>query len=68
MERRGERIEGSCLVRDFCISCNEPIRVASGSTGANLCHECSGEKRSLSLDSERNRTDGQKHGLRHTRR
>lgn len=44
MEKRGERIAGSRLFRDFCAGCREPIRVAQvfskvGPIG-NYCEVC----------------------------
>lgn len=39
MEARGEQIAGSRFVRDFCVGCNEPIRVSS-ITQPNYCLDC----------------------------
>lgn len=53
MERRGDRITGSRLYRDFCASCKEPIRVApewnakakcSQLPWRSYCSRCDGHK------------------------
>jgi len=40
MEVRGEQIEGSKLVRDFCCCCGEAMRVKSVEHGPNTCLDC----------------------------
>lgn len=37
--RIGSKIQGSSLVRDYCISCHEPIRVVSTSAW-HTCTDC----------------------------
>lgn len=38
IEQRGEPIPGSKLVRDFCVLCDEPIRVFN--VGHHYCTDC----------------------------
>lgn len=56
-----------------CDSCGEmiprPVPRKSEQTGEMfiLCHECAGEKKWLQRFAEANRTEGQRHGMQHTR-
>lgn len=40
-EKRGDRIAGSKLYRDFCCGCGEPIRVTEAD-GKQTCEDCRG--------------------------
>lgn len=58
----GSRIKGSYLVRDYCASCGESIRVAPGMIGRNYCQSCGSSPRPF-VPTTAHRPEGQAHGL-----
>lgn len=47
MENRGQSIPGSCLVRDFCLECGEPMRVTEDHIKSHrdtYCERCQPHK------------------------
>jgi len=65
MSKRGERIHGSRMFRDFCLHCGEPMRIAEQDkcTGRNYCLECCGDEVDAMYREHAARTAGQKHGM-----
>lgn len=65
MEAKGEKIEGSKYVRDFCAFCKAPIRVLEAN-GGHRCQDCAGHQ-SLQMSAEQSRSVAQRTKLGHTR-
>lgn len=58
--RRGDRIPGSKLLRDFCAACEEPIRVSAIGRYRGICLGCQGHTLYSQLLAERCRAPHQR--------